>query len=699
MRRLGVLVTVPVLTVVLAAQEPARAQTDGRIPAQAPPATAVKRPITELPYTPGLDLASMDRSADPCVDFYQYACGGWIANNPIPADQSGWSVYAKLADENQQFLWGLLDTTARTGSTRTPAEQKIGDYFASCMDEGAIDAAGSTPLRPELDTIGRVATTRDLARYLGAQQLATKGDLTFGFGSNQDFADSTQVIAFADAGGLGLPDRDYYLKSDRRSIDLRRKYVAHVGRMFELIGESRSRAGADARTVMAIETALARASLSLVDRRDPYKLFHKMTRRELDRLTPSFRWGDFLDAQGIGNVAVFNITEPAFFKALDRLLLNQPLAAWQTYLRWHVTSSRAPFLSKPFVDADFDFYARTLEGVAEQQPRWKKCVQWVDEDLGEALGQVFVAKTFSAETRSKTFQMTTLIEAAMADEIRQLQWMSAPTKQRALEKLAAIVNKIGYPEHWRDYSALTIERGEFVGNVRRATVFESRRQLAKIGKPVDRTEWSMTPPAVNASYSPQLNDMTFPAGVLQPPLYDPKMDDAPNYGNTGTTIGHELTHGFDDEGRQFDAHGNLKDWWTKADADGFIERLQCVQDQYAQYIVIDDIHINSKLTSGEDVADIGGTLLAYLAWKAVTTNQRLEPRDGFTPQQRFFIGFAQWACSADRPERARLLAATNPHSPGKYRINGVVVNIPEFAQAFQCKAGQPMVGVHVCRVW
>jgi putative endopeptidase len=699
MRRLGSLIAIPFLTAVLAAQEPARPPTGGNIPTEARPGAAVKRPLTELPYTPGLDLASMDRSADPCVDFYQYACGGWIAKNPIPADQSGWSVYAKLADENQQFLWGLLDTAAHADPTRTPAEQKIGDYFASCMDERAIDAAGSTPLQPELDTIRRLATKRDLAQYLGAQQLAIEGDLTFGFGSNQDFADSTQVIAFVDAGGLGLPDRDYYLKTDRRSIDLRRKYVAHVRRMFELIGESQSRAGADARTVMAIETALARASLSLVDRRDPYKLFHKMTRGELDRLTPRFRWGDFLDAQGLGSVAVFNITEPAFFKALDRLLQNQPLAAWQTYLRWHVTSSRAPFLSKPFVDADFDFYARALEGVTEQQPRWKKCVQWVDDDLGEALGQVFVAKTFSSETRSKTIQMTTLIEAAMADEIRQLTWMSDPTKQRALEKLTAIVNKIGYPEHWRDYSALTIERGEFVGNVRRATVFESRRQLAKIGKPVDRTEWSMTPPTVNASYSPQLNDMTFPAGVLQPPLYDPKMDDAPNYGNTGTTIGHELTHGFDDEGRQFDAHGNLKDWWTKADADGFIERLQCVQDQYAQYIVIDDIHINSKLTSGEDVADIGGTLLAYLAWKAVKANQRLEPRDGFTPEQRFFVGFAQWACSADRPERARLLAATNPHSPGKYRINGVVVNIPEFAQAFQCKAGQPMVGAHICKVW
>ena len=394
-----------------------------------------------------------------------------------------------------------------------------------------------------------------------------------------------------------------------------------------------------------------------------------------------------------------NVTEPAFYKELDRLIGAESLDAWKAYLRWHLVSARAPYLSRAFVAADFDFYRRTLRGVNEEQPRWKKCVRFVDRDLGEALGQVFVAKTFSPETKAKTVEMTKYVEEAMADEVRELPWMSAQTKERALEKLGTIVNKVGYPDAWRDYSALGVARGDFFGNVSRATVFESRRQLAKIGKPVDRGEWGMTPPTVNAYYNPQMNDINFPAGVLQPPLYDPRLDDAPNYGNTGSTIGHELTHGFDDEGRQFDAKGNLKDWWTKQDAEGFNERLQCVQDQYAQYVVVDDIKINSKLTSGEDVADLGGTLIAYLAWKKAVAGRKLEPVDGFTPEQRFFIGFGQWACENNRPENLRVSAATDPHSPGRYRINGIVSNLPEFQQAFSCKAGQPMVRENRCKIW
>ncbi|MBK5257875.1 MAG: M13 family metallopeptidase [Vicinamibacteria bacterium] len=657
---------------------------------------------TTQPYTPSLDLPSMDRTADACGDFYQYVCGGWMKNNPIPSDQARWSVYGKLNDENYQFLHGLLEEASHPSASRTASEVKIGDFYGGCMDTTTIDRAGSAPLQPELEVIRSLTSTSALAAYLGRTHLTMAGGgLAFGFGANQDFADSTKVIAFAGAGGLSLPDRDYYTKTDEKSVELRAKYVAHVQRIFELLGTPAAKATKDAADVLDLETSLAKASLTRVDKRDPYKLFHVMTRAEVKALTPHFDWDVYLREEGADGVSSLNVTEPEFFKELDRLIGSQSLAKWTSYLRWHVAHSRAPYLSQAFVDADFDFYRKTLRGVSQDQPRWKKCVGLVDRNLGEALGQVFVDKTFSAQTKAKTLEMTRYVEEAMADEIGKLDWMSDETKKKAMEKLGTIVNKVGYPDRWRDYTALTVNRRDFMGNVRRATVFESKRSLAKIGRPVDRQEWGMTPPTVNAYYDPQMNDINFPAGVLQPPLYDSKMDDAPNYGNTGSTIGHELTHGFDDEGRQFDAQGNLKDWWTKEDATAFETRLNCVQDQYADYTIVDDIRIQSKLTSGEDVADLGGTLIAYLAWqKAVAaTGQKLAPIDGFTPEQRFFIGFGQWACENDRPENQRVSAATNPHSPGKYRINGIVSNLPEFAQAFSCKVGQPMVRENVCKIW
>jgi endothelin-converting enzyme/putative endopeptidase len=435
-----------------------------------------------------------------------------------------------------------------------------------------------------------------------------------------------------------------------------------------------------------------------VERRDPYKLYHKMSPADLAKLSPSFDWQKYLDDNGLPNVSTINVTEPNFFKALDKEINDVPLADWKAYLRWHAVHARAPYLSKNFATEDFNFYRKTLRGVSEMPPRWKQCVRYVDRDLGEALGQEFVRRTFTAETKQRTVDMTRRIEKAMENEIDKLDWMTAPTKQRALEKLHAIANKVGYPDRWRDYSSVDVTRGDFIGNVTRATVFESNRDLAKIGRPVDRGEWGMTPPTVNAYYNPQMNDINFPAGVLQPPLFDPKLDDAPNYGNTGSTIGHELTHGFDDEGRQFDANGNLKDWWTPEDAKAFEERVQCVRDQYAQYTIIDDIKINSRLTSGEDVADLGGTLLAYSAWKDADPND-VQDRDGFTPDQRFFVGFAQWACENQRPENLRANAITNPHSPGRYRINGIVSNLPEFKRAFKCGDKAPMVREKACRVW
>jgi len=658
-----------------------------------------EHPLTALPYTPSLDVPSMDLTANPCADFYQYTCGGWMKNNPIPPDQASWSVYGKVTEENEEYLWGVLLEDAKPRADRTAVQQKIGDYFDSCTDIDKIEQLGVRPLQPLLGEIAALKTS-SLAAFLARRHVDSTGNgWLFGFGSSQDYNDASKVIAEVSAGGLGLPDRDYYTKTDAKSKTIREQYLAHVASMLELIGESPTNAKKDAATVLRIETALAKASLTRVERRNPYNLVHKMTVAALSKTSPSFAWKSYLAGTGvIGKVSTLNVTEPKFFAAVQKELTSVSLADWKAYLRWHAVHSRAPYLSTKFVEEDFNFYRKTLRGVKAMPPRWKRCVQYVDRDLGEALGQEFVARTFTPETKAKTVEMTKAIETAMEEEINHLDWMTPATKTRALEKLHAVANKVGYPEKWRDYSRLNIERGDFYNNASRAIVFESERDLGKIGKPVDRTEWGMTPPTVNAYYNPQMNDINFPAGVLQPPLYDPKLDDAPNYGNTGSTIGHELTHAFDDEGRQFDGQGNLKDWWTPADAKAFEERVNCVREQYAGYTIVDDIKINSKLTSGEDVADLGGTLLAYLAWKAVDPNETA-PIGGFTPDQRFFIGFAQWACENQRPENLRANAITNPHSPGKYRINGIVSDLPQFQKAFNCPADSPMVRSKACQVW
>ena len=692
----------------LALQNPA--STPQATPSPSHRATAVdETPLTALPYEPSLDVKSMDKTADACTDFYQYSCGGWMKANPIPADESSWSVYGKLYNDNQRYLWGILNELARARTAPSAAktlnanQQKLGDYFGSCMNEAAIEKAGEAPLKPALDEIAALHDKRQLAPLLAQLHLAMQGagGMLFGFGSNQDFGDSSQVIAFAFDGGLSLPDRDYYTKNDEKSQTLRRQYAEHVSRMMQLLGDSAATANTEAQRILQIETDLAKASLTRVEKRDPYKLFHKMTRAQLQALTPDFDWNAYLAGSGLGSVDSFNVTEPDFYKEVNSELQSVSLDDWKTYLRWHYVHAKTRSLSSSFVNEDFAFYGKTLRGTPELPPRWKRCVGQVDRFLGDALGQEFVQRNFSADMKQRTQHMTQLIEAAMQQDLEHLAWMSEATREQALTKLHAVVNKIGYPDRWRDYSSMRIVPEDYFANVDQATMFESRRQLAKIGKPLDRGEWGMTAPTVNAGYEPQMNDITFPAGVLQPPLYDVKMDDAPNYGNTGSTIGHELTHGFDDEGRQFDAKGNLRDWWTGKDADEFKRRASCVVDQYAQYVVVDDIKINSKLTEGEDVADLGGTILAWAAWKAATVGQKLTNRDGLTPDQRFFIGLAQWACENNRPEEQRVNAITDPHSPGKYRINGLVVNLPQFGEAFHCKAGSPMVkpADKVCKVW
>ena len=668
--------------------------------AQTPPANqAAQEPV--LPYIPSLDLASMDKTADPCVNFYQYACGGWKKNNPIPPDQTSWSVYAKLYQDNLQFLRDILEQASASAGLRDAVTQQIGDFYAACMDEATVEKQGTAPVRGYLDAVGNLKSAKEIAPLVAQLQQVYGRSVLFEAGSTQDPDNSEMVIAELDQGGLGLPDRDYYTKEDAKSKETRERYVQHVQKLFELMGENRDTAKKDADTVMRLETALAKASMTRVDRRDPYKMKHKMKLADLNELAPNFDWKAYYSTAQYPQFEILNVDTPDFFKEVNTLLAAEPIDNWKTYLRFHVVDSASPYLSSPFVDENFEFYRKYLRGAKEQQARWKRCVGYTDHGLGEALGQVYVAKVFSPELKQSTLDMVRRIEDAMALRIQQLDWMSPETKEQALRKLHTIRNKIGYPDKWRDYSSVKIARDDFAGNVGRASQFEHHRDVNKIGKPVDRGEWDMSPPTVNAYYNDQMNDINFPAGVLQPPLYDAKMDDAPNYGDTGGTIGHELTHGFDDEGSQYDASGNLKNWWTKADREKFDARTKCVEDQYATYIVVDDIHINSRLTLGEDVADLGGEILAYMAWQDATKGQSPAPRDGLTPEQRFFVGFAQWACDNDRPENLRVRAATDPHSPGIYRINGVVVNMPEFAKAFACKQGQPMTkpADKVCKVW
>ena len=654
-----------------------------------------------LPYSPSLDLTSMDKSIDPCVDFYQYACGSWQKKNPIPLDQTSWSVSSKLFQDNLNFLHGILEQAASTAERRDKVSQEIGDFYAACMDEATVEKRGLSAVQPDLDAVAELSSTKDMSALLARLQLVYGGSIVFAAGSTQDPDNSEQVIAELDQGGIGLPDRDYYTQDDAKSKEIRERYLQHVQKIFELMGDGAETAKQNADTVMHLETALAKASLTQVERRDPYKLKHKMKVIDLSQLAPSIDWLTYYREAKYPNFEILNVDTPDFFKELNGRLTAEPLANWKTYFRFHIVDSASPYLSLTFKQENFDFYRKYLRGAKEQPPRWKRCVSYVDHNLDDALGQVFVAKVFSPELKEQTLDMVRRIEAAMGERIRALDWMSPATKQEALAKLAGIRNKIGYPDKWRDYSSIKITRDDFAGNMARAANFESHRQINKIGKPVDHGEWLVPPPTVDAYYDSQMNDINFPAGVLQPPLYDLKMDDAPNYGDTGGNIGHELTHGFDDEGSQFDAKGNLRNWWTKEDRERFEARTKCVQDQYSRYLAADDVHVNGELTLGENIADLGGEILAYMAWKDLTKDKKLEPIDGLTPEQRFFIGYAQWDCASERPEDLRTRATTDSHPPAQYRINGVVVNMSEFAQAFSCKPGQPMVkpADKVCRVW
>jgi putative endopeptidase len=646
----------------------------------------------------GLDVSALDKSADPCVDFYQFSCGGWAKHHEIPPDQAVWGRFSELIERNQMVLRGILEKSAVESATRTPNEQKIGDYYASCMDEDGINKKGVAVLKPELDHIAALKDKNELPGLVGHLHVIGV-DALFNFGSGSDFKNAKMNIAQADQGGLSLPDRDYYLKDDAKSVALRKGLEEHVASMFKLLGDPADAAAKEAATVMKIETALAKGSMDRVERRDPEKIYHKLTTDDWQALTPTFELPAYVAAVDAPNFKALNVANPEFFKAMDEQIKSVSLDDWKVYLRWHLVHSSAALLPSTFVQENFNFYGKTLTGAKEMRPRWKRCVGSTDGELGEALGQVFVDKHFPPAAKAATLKMVKQLEDALREDIQGLPWMSDTTKKQAVIKLDAIQNKIGYPSKWRDYSSLKIVRGDALGNSQRADEFEERRQLARIGQPLDRQEWQMTPPTVNAYYDPSENNINFPAGILQPPFYDFRADDALNLGGIGAVIGHELTHGFDDQGRQFDAEGNLHDWWTPADGKAFEERAKCEVDEYNGFVAIDDVHLNGKLTLGENTADNGGLRIAYMALMTSLKGKTLSKIDGFTPEQRVFVGWGQIWCQKMTPEIARLLAKVNEHSPGNYRVNGVVQNMPEFQKAFGCKQGQPMVARNACRVW
>ena len=646
---------------------------------------------------PGLDVNAMDRSADPCTDFYQFACGTWMKNNPIPADQASWGRFNELAERNRMVLKGILEKASVNDPKRSAIDQKIGDYYDACMDEKTIEAKGLAPLKLEFDRIKGLKTKAELPAYLATAHQKGSGAF-FYFFSEPDAKNASMMIAGMDQGGLGLPDRDYYLKTDAKSVELRDKYVQHMTNVFQLMGDQPAAAAAKAKAVMALETELAKGSMDNVTRRDPQKTYHKMSVKELSTLSPSFDWSRYFAGTPAPKFDSLDVAIPDFVKGMDAVLTKTSLNDIKTYLTWNMVRLGTPFLPDKFVQENFNFFGKTLTGAKEIRPRWKRCVQSTDGDLGEALGQAFVAQTFGAEGKQRTLDMVHALEKALERDIKELPWMTEETKKQALVKLQAITNKIGYPEKWRDYSTLKIVRGDAQGNSLRANQFENHRRLVKIGKPVDKSEWGMTPPTVNAYYNPLENNINFPAGILQPPFFDRNGDDAVNFGGIGAVIGHELTHGFDDQGRQFDAEGNLRDWWTPQDAKAFEERAQCIVDEYSGFTAVDDVKLNGKLTLGENAADNGGVRIALMALLDTLGNNGKEV-GGFTPEQRLFLGWGQIWCQNMSPEFSRMMAATNPHSPGKYRINGVVSNMPEFQKAFSCKADAPMVRANACRVW
>ena len=652
------------------------------------------------------DLSAMDRTADPCSDFYQYTCGNWMKNNPIPADQTRWGRFNELIERNQYLLYKELDVAAKPNPNRTPLEVKYGDFYASCMDSAAVNAKGMEPLKPALDSIAALQDKKQLASLLTNLERTYGTSAMFRFGVEQDAKDSSKQIAGVHQGGLGLPDRDYYLEQDPRQAKIREQYVEHMTNMFKLAGDTPEQAAAEAKNVMTVEMALAGGSMSRTEMRDPQKVYHIKTVVELEQMAPAFDWGTYFDKIGIAKFASLNVSQPSFADTLSKQIEAQDLSVWKSYLRWHAIHDAAPWLSDNFVQEDYNFYRATLAGQKELTPRWKRCTRLTDENLGEAVGQDWVKQYFPPSAKQSMDKLVAALDKALAEDIQQLTWMSDATKKEAELKLSMFRNKIGYPEHWRDYSKFTVKRDDLLGNVNRGAEFERQRDLDKLGKPVDETEWDMTPPTVNAYYQSSLNDINFPAGILQPPFFSATADPAVNFGAIGVVIGHEMTHGFDDRGSQFDGKGNLREWQTPADRKAFTERTDCEVKEYGDFEPVPGTKLNGRLTLGENTADNGGIRIAYMALMKTLAEEGKKAdakgdaaAGGYTPAQQFFISFGQVWCENRTEQVSRLSAKTDPHSPGRYRTNGTVQNFDEFGKAFNCKKGSPMYPENSCRVW
>ena len=674
-------------------------------PAQPAPNVAGNGPEPVYKPIPGLDLTSVDPAADPCTDFYKFACGRFAANHPLPSDEPAMGVANVLSNVNTQNLRAILEKAAAGGASRSPDEAKIGDFYHACMDTSAIERAGLSPVEPllrEIDALGNGQLGKlKLTPVIG--RLQREGvDVFFSFGEQQDFKDATRQIAYAAQGGLGLPEKDYYLRTGEHDEQIRQRYVAYITTMLTLGGSAPEQARRDAEGILRFETALARGSLGVVDLREPEKTYHPETVAQFSARLPGVTFAEYQTAVHAPAVSGLNDSTPEFFPVLIHAVRDTDMATLKAYMRFHVLSSFSTQLASRFEEAHFDFYGRTLRGQPEQQPRWRRCAYATDAALGEALGKVYVAQFFAGDSKARVQAIVHDVEQAMGADIDQITWMSPATKLRAHEKLAAVAGKIGYPDKWRDYSALEVKPDDPGGNLARANSFENDRQLAKIGKPVDKGEFDMSPPTVNAYYNPSMNDINFPAGILQPPFFDATEDDAVNYGQIGAVIGHELTHGFDDQGRKFDARGNLSDWWTPEDIKHYTERTDCLVKEYSGFTAVDDVKVNGQLTLGENTADNGGLLIATMAYldRAKQTGVDLATkRDGYTPLQRLYIGYGQSWCENTRPESVRVQALQDPHSPDHLRVNGAIVNQPAFAAAFGCKRGAPMAPVQSCRVW